>query len=182
MQRVITCFRFIAYPLIISLAILNVPFPALAQEDITITTYYPSPSGSFNELTISSFLNFENGAFIRVRQPGVGFVNVAQLFWDHINFLVPINPPGGGANPIGIWANNLTVNGTLIVGGIDVGGALGRRWLWDLAIFANQQVQSSIIVLLCTAIVLPDAAEVIAMIGVAALLVNMALLPPPFLN
>lgn len=186
MQKIITRFNFITCPLIISLILLGLPLPLFAQEDITITTYYPSPSGSFNNLTVTQNLNFENGVYIRVRQPGGSFVNVAQFFWDHIDFLVPINPGRvtdfGDITADNITADNITATSSLNAGTTNVGQALNRRLLWDWAIYANQQGQSTAIGGICGAVGLLDPVRQIMAAGVLAAFLLIITLPAPFPN
>jgi len=180
MQRIITRFSFITCPLIISLILLGLPLPLFAQtEDITITTYYPSPSGSFSNLTVNQNLNFENGVYIRVRQPGGSFVNVAQFFWDHIDFLVPINP-GRAINFGDIFADNITAQNSLIVGDINVGNALRNRILWDWVIYGNQIAQSGIIATICSAVALAGVHNPLVAIMVAGALASLISTLPPF--
>lgn len=54
MQKIVERFSLIVAPLVFSLIFLGVPVPSFAQEQVVITTYYPSPSGSFNEMRTNS--------------------------------------------------------------------------------------------------------------------------------
>jgi len=56
MYKILQRFSLIIAPLIFSLIFLGVPIPSFAQEQLTITTYYPSPAGSFSNLTVTGML------------------------------------------------------------------------------------------------------------------------------
>ncbi|MDD5432562.1 MAG: hypothetical protein PHO70_06230 [Candidatus Omnitrophica bacterium] len=54
MKKFLESFNPIACFLIVPLILLGVPFPCFAQEDVTVTTYYPSPTGNFTNLTATN--------------------------------------------------------------------------------------------------------------------------------
>lgn len=56
MYKIVQRFSLIIAPLIFSLIFLGVPIPSFAQEQLTITTYYPSPAGRFSSLTVTGLL------------------------------------------------------------------------------------------------------------------------------
>jgi hypothetical protein len=57
MKNIIKLFRPVIIPLIVCLIASQLPLsPAYAEENITITTYYPSPSGSYLDLNVQGTL------------------------------------------------------------------------------------------------------------------------------
>jgi hypothetical protein len=57
MKNIIKLFRPVIIPLVICLVVSQLPLsPAYAEENITITTYYPSPSGSYLDLNVQGTL------------------------------------------------------------------------------------------------------------------------------
>lgn len=51
MRRILKVLSFFVYPLVLCFVITQLHIPAYAQERITISTYYPSPYGSYRELS-----------------------------------------------------------------------------------------------------------------------------------
>lgn len=73
-----------------------------AQENITITTYYPSPSGAFNNLSVQNNLTFNTGATISIRRSD-GTVITAITFNDtgvHFNTAMFISDPSGSEHDL----------------------------------------------------------------------------------
>ena len=104
-------FKCIVYPLIACFVIVQAPCASFAQEQITLTTYYPSPQGSYNELSVQANLNFANGAHIR------GGDTLAGPFTD----LITLSRVGGvwtvTCNVPVVFSRNFVVRGDLTVEG-----------------------------------------------------------------
>lgn len=64
MKKILRCFNLLVYPLILCLVILQLPRYGLAQEEIVIDNYYPSPAGYYDQLKVNTSLNFKYGASI----------------------------------------------------------------------------------------------------------------------
>lgn len=83
MQTVLRYFRIAIYPLVTCFILTQAPISALAQgehEHVSVTTYYPSPKGNFNELAIGTNLYFASHAAIyhKTRGDVVHFGNFAS--------------------------------------------------------------------------------------------------------
>lgn len=86
--------------------------PVFSQEDITITTYYPSPVGSYNDLTVSHHLEVVGG---------VDGNNVSMITAQD-------NLAGGGS-----WGPRSAVRGYTY--DTDVYGELGRASRWVALVY-----------------------------------------------
>ena len=104
-------FKCIVYPLIACFVVVQVPCASFAQEQITLTTYYPSPQGSYNELSVQANLNFANGAHIRggdtLAGPFTDLITLSRVggVWT-VTFNVPV-----------VFSRNFVVRGDLTVEG-----------------------------------------------------------------
>lgn len=56
MHRILKALSFFVYPLVFCFVITQLHIPAYAQEQITISTYYPSPYGSYKDLEVAGDL------------------------------------------------------------------------------------------------------------------------------
>jgi hypothetical protein len=90
MKKVLKHFSYLAYPLVFTLVILSIPLPSFA-EDLTITTYYPSPYGNYSELTVEQNLNISQNANIRSgTSVPASWTNVMKVTPTVITFSVPV--------------------------------------------------------------------------------------------
>jgi len=73
------------------------PLPASAQEQITITTYYPSPSGSYNELTTTgnTYLTTNSGSNVGIGTTGPA--DKLEVYNGNLKINSSVN--GGTATP-----------------------------------------------------------------------------------
>ena len=98
MKKILTYCRLIAYPLIVALVTVQLPQLSFAQgagETLTITTYYPSPVGSYRDLTVAGDLTLDNGTAdapqIQWRAAGsLRHWNIEQ-FGDNLQFFTEDN-------------------------------------------------------------------------------------------
>lgn len=72
MKKILAYCRLAAYPLIFCLITVQLPRLACAQEQITITTYYPSPFGSYQDLTVARDLSVGETLYIGQGDPTPG--------------------------------------------------------------------------------------------------------------
>lgn len=183
MDRAARYFTFLIYPVIISLVLLGVPLPGFAQENLTITTYYPSPAGSYNEMTVQSFLYVGNNCTIRLGSPA-SFVDLMTFATgpNRIQFHVPVNVTGDiTANNI-TAQNNLTVANTLTANGINVATALRQLRDFNNAQTVWEGVQNGYIAIICGAvavIVPPVGVAIVLLVGGLGAAALSAFLPVP---
>lgn len=115
MQKLLKYFCRAVYPLIISLIILQVFLPAFAQnsEQFSVTAYYPSPSGIYDQVSVGGSLNFGEGLQIQAGAVLSGPMNKLITFrstgpdrgirfHEHVIFRGNV-----------IFSGNVTVNGNL---------------------------------------------------------------------
>ncbi len=108
MKRLIKRFNLIALLLIPALIFSYLPSPVSAEE-ITITTYYPSPYGSYNNLTVGTALNLVYGTgIVKAGASAAGpFSDIMTISASGITFLVPV-----------VFNQGMTINGPLTVNGL----------------------------------------------------------------
>lgn len=193
MKRTIKRFSYLVYPLVFSLLVLGTPLPSFAQENITITTYYPSPMGSYNDLSVARYLDMENGLIVRSRlNTGAAWQNIMSISPNLITFLVPVTLNGAvtlNANVVSnrdITARNITATNTLsgaivLAGIVNLGNAVAQRQAWDWTIFGSQQIQTLNMIATCAAVAISGPVQAIM---VASILLSLGALlqPMPFPN
>ncbi len=84
MQSKIKKFSFISYLIIAALFFLGLPMPLAAQstEQITITTYYPSPYGVYQNLRVVDNIDLESGATFSVNGSDVMRLTNSGIYFD----------------------------------------------------------------------------------------------------
>lgn len=153
MKKILRAVKIAAYPLIFSLLVFNQPIISFAEE-ITITTYYPSPAGSYNDLSVNRYLDLAVGTQVRVPGAAGTPTTLMTIYSDHIVFNVPV-----------IFNSDITSTGYVRGDlqdrptGWDVGASLQAR------IDADDRVYNSVAILALTMGIGTTAAAVAAISG-----------------
>ena len=125
MKKIIKSFRPVIIPLIVCLVISQVQLPPVSAEEITITTYYPSPSGSYLDLNAQGTLLIGTGIpDATLSSPRIEFThnnastsrhwNIDQAFSNtsnpHLRFFTETNNNGGSRDRLVIDNTSITFN------------------------------------------------------------------------
>ena len=182
MGRILRVIRIMAFPLIFSIFFFNQPIVSFA-EDITITTYYPSPAGSYNDLSVNRYLDLSAGAQIRIAG-GATSTPIMTVYSDHIEFNVPVTFNGNVTA-----TGNITATGDILgsrVGdtslNIDLGQSIANRLNYDWTLWTSQNIQNVEILAAMAVAAMPEFSNyVMGAIAIAAALTTIGsgfALPP----
>ncbi|MFH1397260.1 MAG: hypothetical protein ABIH27_01745 [Candidatus Omnitrophota bacterium] len=94
---------------------------AFAEESITLSTYYPSPYGSYNNLTVANNLDVNSTLSMRgiAAAPAVSASGQGRIYFDSSTnkFMTSENGSAyanlGGGSPVYVGATTITYNGNL---------------------------------------------------------------------
>lgn len=111
--------------------IIGMPLFLYAQETLTITTYYPSPSGSYRDLTVTNLLQVDNLAQV-TNNLMAGPATAPANAWSTINVARAQAPAAGGGSP------QMAIRG-YHTGSVLTGGALGYTNFVDFGLGAGTQ-------------------------------------------